>query len=145
MLAAFKVTSCPKGTITGLKLFVCEHLTREAVWLPELTRHANDVIAITGLDMAVPDAEASATEWGWAVGHGAVATGQNAAVVMLGRHQLTLVSEFWNKPRVTALRFKVGDIGKCRAALAGSGRLVLPNEDGLHVVAVNGVDLIFAS
>lgn len=35
----------------GLRIFACEHLTREAVWMPELTRHANTATRIDRVEL----------------------------------------------------------------------------------------------
>jgi hypothetical protein len=35
----------------GLRIFACEHLTREAVWVPELIRHANTATRIDRVEM----------------------------------------------------------------------------------------------
>lgn len=39
----------------GLRVFACQHLTREHVWLPELTRHANSATRIDRIEMLSPD------------------------------------------------------------------------------------------
>jgi hypothetical protein len=35
----------------GMRIFACEHLTREAVWVPELTRHANTATRIDRVEL----------------------------------------------------------------------------------------------
>jgi hypothetical protein len=35
----------------GLRIFACEHLTRETVWIPELTRHANTATRIDRVEL----------------------------------------------------------------------------------------------
>jgi hypothetical protein len=35
----------------GMRIFACEHLTREAVWFPELTRHANTATRIDRVEL----------------------------------------------------------------------------------------------
>lgn len=60
--AAFRTFDWPpESSPGGLRLFACEHRTPEAVWIPELTRHANSARGIARLEMlsAHPDAEAS--------------------------------------------------------------------------------------
>jgi catechol 2,3-dioxygenase-like lactoylglutathione lyase family enzyme len=44
--AVFRTTKFPDDMIAGFRLFCCQHLTRETVWLPELTSHANTAYAI---------------------------------------------------------------------------------------------------
>jgi len=44
----------------GLRVFACQHLTREHVWIPELTRHANTATRIDRVEMLSPDPAAAA-------------------------------------------------------------------------------------
>ena len=39
----------------GLRLFACQHLTRSAVWIPELQRHANTATGIARLELLSGD------------------------------------------------------------------------------------------
>lgn len=48
----------------GLRVFACEHLTREHVWLPELTRHANTATRINRVEMLSPNPAAAAAHMG---------------------------------------------------------------------------------
>ena len=58
--AAFKVTPirAPGSVIDGL--FACQHLTRETVWLPGLTEHANTAVGLAAVDAEAPDPAAAA-------------------------------------------------------------------------------------
>lgn len=44
----------------GLRIFACQHLTRENVWIPELTRHANTATRIDRVEMLSNNAAAAA-------------------------------------------------------------------------------------
>ena len=48
----------------GLRIFACQHLTRENVWLPDLTRHANTATRIDRVEMLAPDPMAAAAHMG---------------------------------------------------------------------------------
>lgn len=48
----------------GLRVFACEHLTREHVWLPELTRHANTAVRLDRVEMLSPDPAKAAAHMG---------------------------------------------------------------------------------
>jgi hypothetical protein len=48
----------------GLRVFACQHLTRENVWIPELTRHANTATRIDRVEMLTPDPAAAAAHMG---------------------------------------------------------------------------------
>jgi hypothetical protein len=44
----------------GLRIFACEHLTRETVWIPELQRHANGASRIVRIEVLATDPKAAA-------------------------------------------------------------------------------------
>ena len=44
----------------GLRIFACQHLTRETVWIPELQNHANGATRILRLEVLAADPEAAA-------------------------------------------------------------------------------------
>lgn len=48
----------------GLRIFACEHLTREAVWIPELMRHANTATHIDRVELLAPQPRAAAEHMG---------------------------------------------------------------------------------
>ncbi|MGE0697822.1 MAG: VOC family protein [Hyphomicrobiaceae bacterium] len=48
----------------GLRVFACQHLTRENVWIPELTRHANTARRIVRVEMLSPDPAKAAAHMG---------------------------------------------------------------------------------
>ena len=48
----------------GLRIFACQHLTRETVWIPELQSHANGVQRIVRLEVLSPDPKAAAEHLG---------------------------------------------------------------------------------
>lgn len=44
----------------GLRIFACQHLTRENVWIPDLTRHANTAVSLDRIEMLSKDPKAAA-------------------------------------------------------------------------------------
>jgi hypothetical protein len=44
----------------GMRIFACQHLTREAVWIPELQRHAKTARIHLRLEIVAPDPRAEA-------------------------------------------------------------------------------------
>lgn len=44
----------------GMRIFACQHLTPEAVWIPELQKHANTARRIVEIDLLADDPEVSA-------------------------------------------------------------------------------------
>lgn len=46
----------------GMRLFACQHLTRETVWIPELQRHANAATRIVRIEVLADDPKAAAAQ-----------------------------------------------------------------------------------
>jgi len=46
----------------GMRLFACQHLTRETVWIPELQKHANGASRIVRIEVLSDDAKAAAAQ-----------------------------------------------------------------------------------
>lgn len=44
----------------GLRIFACQHLTRDTVWIPELQKHANGASRIVRVEVLAPDPKAAA-------------------------------------------------------------------------------------
>ena len=44
----------------GMRIFACQHLTRETVWIPELQKHANGATRIARIEIVSADAKAAA-------------------------------------------------------------------------------------
>ncbi|HEX8665290.1 MAG TPA: VOC family protein [Beijerinckiaceae bacterium] len=59
--ARFKVFHWPLDEApAGLRIFACQHLTRDAVWIPELQRHANGAKRIERVEIVSEDPQADA-------------------------------------------------------------------------------------
>lgn len=58
--ASFRITQVDLGFTPGGRVFACQHLTREVVWLPEYMTHPNSVTALKGLTLTIADAERDA-------------------------------------------------------------------------------------
>lgn len=52
----------------GLRIFACQHLTREAVWIPELMRHANTARRLARVEIVTPDPDAAAGDMARLIG-----------------------------------------------------------------------------
>lgn len=46
----------------GMRIFACQHLTRDTVWIPELMRHANRVTRIARIEILTADPGAAAAK-----------------------------------------------------------------------------------
>ena len=59
--ARFKVFHWPLDEApAGLRIFACQHLTRDAVWIPELQRHANGAKHIVRVEITSEDPQGDA-------------------------------------------------------------------------------------
>jgi Glyoxalase-like domain len=48
-MARFRLTNIDPARTPGTQVFICQHFTRELVWLPELTCHANGATALAAV------------------------------------------------------------------------------------------------
>lgn len=63
--ARFNVFRWPLEENPGsLRIFACEHLTRDTVWIPELQRHANGASRLVRLEILTSDPKAAAEHLG---------------------------------------------------------------------------------
>lgn len=128
---AFTPDETPRGTV-----FMCEHKSRETVWVPELLTHANTACGL-GAVLAIsnsPELEATSFARLWAEGSvsmidglSVVETGPNSAPLILatadrlGAHYKGLDLSGTPQGAFTALRIKVRDLGAVKACLTDAG------------------------
>jgi catechol 2,3-dioxygenase-like lactoylglutathione lyase family enzyme len=129
---------------SGLRLFACEHLTRSAVWIPELQLHANGATGIARVELLSQDPAAAARQMARLIDRPAarqedgawqVPSGDaRAGFVFLDRSGLAarypdIATGDLADEGVAALVLRVADIARTRdrvpAAECG-GRLVVP-------------------
>ena len=156
--AAFSVFDWPAGMHPGgTRIFACQHHTRDAVWIPELQRHANTASRIRRVEIVDPEPGEAAREFAQLIDSQSVAAGDEAFLVATGsgRADLHFVSQAGFRSRhrlapgawipaqgVSALVLGVADPGAAARAL---GRAE-PDSDSPLVVAAdraNGVLLSF--
>lgn len=119
--ARFEVVSLDEIPDTGLRLFVCSQPTREAVWLPELQRHANTALAIHRLVLGCPDPDRSAAQWQRALPASRWVTSANGGTLDTGQHTIELVHTRQRKVQPVGIDFRVADLAACTAALVRGG------------------------
>ena len=68
----------------GLRIFACQHLTREHVWMHELTRHANTATRIDRVEMLSKDPVTSAAHMGRLIDRPVEKVGDGALKVATG-------------------------------------------------------------
>jgi catechol 2,3-dioxygenase-like lactoylglutathione lyase family enzyme len=130
--ARFEITRLPPRALPGAEVFVCGHLTREAVWLPELLDHPNTAVALRGVTIAVPDPGTAAAAWARALCVSSVAEIAGGLRITVGAQTIDLVDPRSAAARVgtdrlprragaVAMDLAVRDLSACRAALARGG------------------------
>ncbi len=131
----------------GLRLFACQHLTRSAVWIPELQRHANGATGIARVELLSRDPAGDAQHMARLIDRPATRRDDGAWQVPSGDARAGFV--FLDGPRLAArypgsategladegaaaLVLRVTDIARARAALEAvpaiesDARLVVP-------------------
>lgn len=131
----------------GVRLFACQHHTRDAVWIPELQRHANGAMRIARVELLSGDPRAAAAHMGRLLDRAPARQGDGAwclpsgdaraDFVFLDRRALASrhpggITDALADEGAAALVLRVADIGQAREALAqvpaagSAGRLVVP-------------------
>ena len=119
----------------GLRLFACEHLTREAVWIPELQRHANGAQRIERVEVLAREPRQAAERLGALIDQPAASAGDaawrvpsgggRAEFVFLDRQSLAArypaaLTDALPEEGAAVLVLRVADPGAARAALRGT-------------------------
>lgn len=140
-----------------MRLFACQHFTRDAVWLPHLMRHANTARRIVRLELLAADPQAAAKQMARLTDRSIVALADGWRVDSGGRRG---VFEFVDRPALAArhpgvaldgmpntgavgLVLEAANLEAVRQAtaaagvVAGAGRVTVPP------AAANGVILVF--
>lgn len=90
--ARFNVMRWPVGLRPGgLRIFACQHLTRDNVWVPSLQSHANGATRILRLEMLTADPRAAAAEMAKLIVQTPHQDADGAWVVPTGPHRADLV------------------------------------------------------
>jgi catechol 2,3-dioxygenase-like lactoylglutathione lyase family enzyme len=144
----------------GLRIFACQHLTREAVWIPELQHHANTAARLDRVELLAKDPKGAAGHMARLIDQGVeteldgafrVRSGGNrAAFVFLDR--ATLDRRYPGLPLgrlpdegAVSLAIRVAD-DKAALAAAGPSAIVLaPGRIAVPPSAATGVILELAS
>jgi hypothetical protein len=139
----------------GVRLFACQHKTRETVWIPELQKHANTAKRIAEVLVTTPTPEADAKHLAKMIDSG-VRQAADACVVSTGFGRADFVfltreamAKRYDVPMAelperagAGLRLVVSDLAAAKAAagakaVSGSNAVVVPPS------AANGVMLAF--
>jgi len=83
--AAFTVTVIPEDAAPAVEMFVCEHHTRELVWLPPLTRHPNSAIGLASVTVVVADPGSVVEPYRRLFGAASVTADKSGVTVRIGQ------------------------------------------------------------
>ena len=158
---AFKLVYL-NGATPGVSSFVCQHLTRDLVWRPEWTRHANGVTGIDSMTVVVRNTRTPRAGWRAFLGEDAVTEiGDQEFSVMVGPTELRVLTEIaasdalpelrrrkWRPPFLAGMALSVADPAQTVSALEAGGIGYTRKDD--QTVAVrgsqaNGVSLEFCA
>lgn len=90
--ARFRIARWPAdATPAGVRLFACEHLTPEAVWIAELQEHANTATHIRRIEIISTDPAGDAAAMAAAIGSFTVAGLEGVHIVASGKKKAALV------------------------------------------------------
>lgn len=146
--AAFATVSFAPAEVPLGMVFMCQHKTRETVWLPELLDHANTACGLDAILAISEDPERDADRFSrlWADGKSTkgaggytVATGPNSApLLMMTATEMAALYPGIDlagtpKRNFSGLRIKVSDLAAARACLARAGIVGLDTERGVAV------------
>jgi catechol 2,3-dioxygenase-like lactoylglutathione lyase family enzyme len=153
--AKFRTAYWPSDIrVGGMRLFACQHFTRDAVWLPELQAHANGATRIAEIEIVTVDVDATAARLGALIdqpsaldpdGARRIASGANRAdFVVMTRGMLAtrhpgVVLDGLPAEGAVGLSLHVGDdtllseIARRPGAVVNAGAVTLP------LAATNGV------
>jgi len=127
--AKFRVTRLPYNRLPGLNLFMCQHYTRNLVWLPQYQSHANGVHAIAGLVVAVADPALAAVPYARLLRTSVVTAGDGSARVKIGRAELRFVTSAMLATQFPNVRFRSSPAFVAALALATDD----PGKAALHL------------
>ena len=158
---AFKLVYL-NGATPGVSSFVCQHLTRDLVWRPEWTRHANGVTGIDSMTVVVRNTSTPRAGWRTFLGKDAVTEiGEQEFIAMVGQTELRFLTEAaakaalpdlrrrkWRPPFLAGMALSVGDPAETVKALEAGGVKYARKDDETIAVSgsqANGVSLEFCA
>lgn len=115
--ARFELVTLPLSTVDWGRLFVCEHLTRELVWLDGLRSHPNSAREIVRVIVVVSDPAAEADRLAPLFAEVSMRTGAARAELSLGHMRIELVTAQSLQHRHGAFACEAGGRSTYMAAL----------------------------
>ena len=132
--AAFDTIELPRARTPLMRMFGCQHHTRDAVWLPQLMRHANTARALARIVVLANDPAGAAAAHGRVFATTPEIAADGAATVPTGNAPLVFATRqcavtrwpgagYGDLPEegLAAIGFEVRDLGACGDALRAGG------------------------
>ena len=142
----------------GIRIFACQHLTRDTVWIPELQSHANGATGILRVDVLTADPKAAAEHMSWLIDTSVRADGDAWLVPTGGKRADILffdaagfaarypdaVRDGTAPEGAVAMVLATSELGKAKAAL---GPVVVAHDGAVSVPAsaANGIIVSFVA
>ncbi|CEJ10095.1 hypothetical protein BN1110_00366 [bacterium YEK0313] len=117
----------------GMRIFACQHLTRDTVWIPELQRHANGATRIVRVEVLSADPKASAAHLSRLIDEPVQAEAGGSYRVASGRGRADFV--FYDAAGLAA---RYPEAVRQGAATEGAVAIVLGTDDLAKARAVPG-------
>ena len=128
---AFRLVHLAPEATPGLGTFLCDHLSRDLVWQPQWTRHANTVLGIDGLFVVAQDIPALLPAYKLLFGEDAVVCyGEDAAWVQAAGCKISFTTPgSWDSlfdrapepPYIAGVDFFAQDLSETAACLRRAG------------------------
>ena len=157
--AMFALTNISKYTTPGAQIFICQHFTRELVWLPELQKHPNGATGIAAVALVADNPAYVAGvyaklfgKWPEPIAEGLKIETKGAPIAVCTRAALQArlagveLPQRITGPRVAALFINVRDRQATYKLLRGAGFPAKKLADGSCAVdasAAHGIALVF--
>lgn len=142
----------------GMRVFACQHFTREAVWLPHLTRHANTAVRIKSVELLSRDPAAAAAHMSRMIdmpvaneADGALRVdsgGKRGAFVFMDRARLAarhpgVQVETMPEDCAAAMILGVADLAAAKRAAGAAVRASSQKRVSVGPTEANGIILVF--
>jgi hypothetical protein len=139
----------------GMRIFGCEHLTRETVWIPQLTRHANTAQRIDRIEILCREPTATAAHMSQLVGRSTEAMADGAFRMRSGPDRADFVFldratlerrhagvPLTNLPAEGCVTLAIGGADLARAKDAVGSRAAIATPDAVKVAPAEANGLI---
>lgn len=147
----------PSGLVPELGIFACQHLTPDAVWIPELMGHPNTAIRLDRIEVLTDDPGVAATRMAGLIAHPVMTEAGCAQRVPSGNGRADIVfltretfmarhpgvsPEALPQGGVACLSLGVRDYAAAQTCVAASGMPALVRPERLSVLPAEGTGVV---